>query len=43
VTPNRAPGGAKTLSIKLGGDTTIDKLPFALAGKLDAIVCPTPK
>ncbi len=43
VTPNRAPGGAKTLAIQLGGETTIDKLPFALAGKLEAIVCPTPK
>lgn len=43
VTPNRAPGGAKKLAIKLGGDTTIDKLPFALAGKLEAIVCPTAK
>lgn len=43
ATPNRAPAGAKTLAVKLGGETTIDKLPVALAGTVDAIVCPTPK
>lgn len=43
ATPNRAPGGAKTLAVKLGGETEIEKLSVALAGKVDAIVCPTPK
>lgn len=43
ATPNRASGGAKSLAVKLGGETEIDKLPVALAGKVDAIVCPTPK
>ncbi len=43
VTPNRAPSGAKKLALKLGGETAIDKIAFALSGKLEAIVCPTPK
>lgn len=43
VSPNRPPAGAKTLALTLGGETVIDTLPVALAGKVVAVVCPTPK
>lgn len=43
ATPNRAPLGAKEMTVTLGGSTTINGYPVALRGKVKAIVCPTPK
>jgi hypothetical protein len=36
-------GGAKETLVTLGGSSTIQGYPVALAGKVKAIVCPTPK
>lgn len=43
ATPNRPPGGAKEMTIKLAGQTTIGDYPVALRGKVKAAVCLPPK